>query len=83
MVEQSSETSTNRTDERSNTNQSKERWATPIIRDDSGDPLGACIFLKTEDLIELGIDVSSQHRVYYSIKNEKTVEIFAANSETV
>lgn len=52
-------------------------WETPIVRDDSGDPIGASLFLTAADLRDLGVSIEGADEISYELINKGCLQIHA------
>lgn len=50
-------------------------WETPIVRDGSGEAIGASFFLTVDDLDDLGVEADSASNIYYRITAGGRIEL--------
>jgi len=50
-------------------------WESPIIRDDSGDPIGVSLFLTASDLRKLGLPIEEIDIISYELKDQDCILI--------
>lgn len=51
--------------------QFKGPWETPVIREESGKPIGVTFTLTEQDLIDLGVEIESKETLCYYVADGK------------